>query len=60
MGLRRVISEHKELSGKIARLENRLADRDDQIVAIVKAIRSLTNPKPILETVNLLTVNKHQ
>ena len=47
MGLRRVISEHKELSGKIARLENRLADRDDQIVAIVKAIRSLTNPKPI-------------
>ncbi len=44
VGLRRLISEHKELSGKIARLENRLAD---QIVAIVKAIRSLTNPKPI-------------
>jgi len=45
--LRRVISEHKELSAKIAQLENKLAGHDEQIIAIIRAIRDLTDPKPV-------------
>jgi hypothetical protein len=44
VALRRAISEHKELSAKISQLELKLADH---IVAIIKAIRALTDPKPI-------------
>ena len=47
VALRRVISENKELSVKIGQLELKLADHDDQIIAIIRAIRELTNTKPI-------------
>ena len=47
IALRKVISEHKELAAKIAQLERRLADHDEHIIAIVKAIKSLTDPKPV-------------
>ena len=45
--LRRAISEHKELSMKVAQLERRFADHDGHIIAIIKAIRDLTSSKPI-------------
>ena len=47
VALRSVISGHKELSAKIAELERKLADHDGHIIAIVKAIKSLTDPKPL-------------
>ncbi len=47
VALRRVISEHKELSRKVSQLESRLADHDDHIIAIIKAIRDLTDTKPL-------------
>ena len=47
VALRRAITEHKELSAKITQLERKLVDHDDQIIAIVRAIRDLTDPKPI-------------
>lgn len=43
--LRRTIAEHKELARKIAQLERRLADHDDQILSLVQAIRHFLNPK---------------
>ena len=47
VALRRAISEHKEFSAKFRQIERKLADHDDHIVAIIKAIRDLTDPKPI-------------
>ncbi len=47
VGSRSVISGHKELAAKIAQLERKLADHDGHIIAIVKAIKSLTDPKPL-------------
>lgn len=47
VALRRTISEHKEISAKINQLERKLADHDEQILAIIKAIKELTNPKPV-------------
>jgi len=47
VALRSVISGHKELATKIAQLERKLADHDGHIIAIVKAIKSLTDPKPL-------------
>ena len=47
VALRSVISEHKELAAKIAQMERKLADHDGHIVAIVKAIKTLTDPKPV-------------
>lgn len=47
--LREAIATHKELAQKIAQLENRLADHDDQIIALVHAIKELMNPKPLPE-----------
>lgn len=47
VALRGVISGHKELAAKIAQLERKLADHDGHIVAIVKANKSLTDPKPL-------------
>ena len=47
VALRRAVSEHKELSGKISQLERKLADHDDHIIAIMKAIKDLVDPKPI-------------
>ncbi len=43
--LRRTIDEHKELARKIAQLERRLADHDDQILSLMQAIRQFLNPE---------------
>jgi len=47
VALRGVISGHKELAAKIAQLERKLTDHDGHIVAIVKAIKSLTYSNPV-------------
>jgi len=47
VALRRAVSEHKELSQKIIQLERKLADHDDQIIAIIKVIKELTSPKSV-------------
>ena len=47
VALRRAISEHKELARKITQLERKLADHDDQIIAIIQAIKELSGPKPV-------------
>ena len=44
--LRGVISGHKELARKIAQLERKLGDHDEQIIALMEAIKQLMNPKP--------------
>lgn len=40
-----MIAAHKELSRKIAELERKFGDHDEQIVALVGAIKQLMNPK---------------
>lgn len=45
--LRRVIAGHKDLAAKFDQLERRLADHDQQIVALVRAIRKLAGPEVI-------------
>jgi len=45
--LRRTIAENKELAQKISQVEQHLAEHDEQIVAIVKAIKQLMQPKPL-------------
>jgi hypothetical protein len=45
--LRQTISEHKELSRKISRIERHLSGHDDQINAIIKAIKQLIQPAPV-------------
>ena len=47
VALRRAISEHKELARKITQLERKLADHDDQIIAIIQAIKELSGPQPV-------------
>ena len=47
VALRRIISEHKELARKITQLERKLADHDDQIIAIIQAIKELSGPQPV-------------
>ena len=47
VALRRAISEHKELARKLTKLERKLADHDDQITAIIEAIKKLTGPEPV-------------
>ena len=44
--LRETIAEHKELARKIAELERRLGDHDEQIVVLVEAIKQLMNAEP--------------
>ena len=44
--LRQFISEHKELAHKLAELERRPENHDEQIVALVEAIRELMVPPP--------------
>ena len=44
--LRETIAEHKELTRKIAKLERKLGDHDEQIMAIIEAIKQLMDPKP--------------
>jgi hypothetical protein len=47
VALRRAISEHKELARKITQLERKLADHDDQIIAIIEVINKLSSPQPV-------------
>jgi hypothetical protein len=47
VALRRTISEHKELARKITQLERKLVDHDDQIIAIIQAIKKLSGPQPV-------------
>jgi len=43
--LREMLASHKELGRKLRRLEKKLVEHDDQIVALVKAIRQLATSK---------------
>jgi len=42
--IRRVLSEDRELAQHLAQLEGKLAEHDEQIVGIVRAIRTLLGP----------------
>ena len=44
--LRRMIAEHKELSRRIVQIENHLADHDEQIIELIRAIKQLLKPDP--------------
>ena len=44
--LRRMILENKELSRKIVQIERHLADHDEQILELIKAIKQLLKPDP--------------
>ncbi|MEA3360591.1 MAG: ORF6N domain-containing protein [Thermodesulfobacteriota bacterium] len=44
--LRETIAGHKELAKKIAKLERKLGDHDEQIMVLVEAIKQLMDPKP--------------
>jgi hypothetical protein len=45
--LREVLSTHKELAQKLAQLESKLQNHDEQIIALIDAIRELmTEPEP--------------
>ena len=43
--LRRTITQHKELARKIIQLERKLFDHDDQILAMMNALKQLMDPK---------------
>jgi hypothetical protein len=45
--LRRMIAENKELSKRIVQIERHLADHDEQIIELVKAIKQLIKPDPL-------------
>jgi hypothetical protein len=45
--LRGMIAEHKELAGKIARIERNLAEHDEQIIALIRAIKEFLQPEPV-------------
>ena len=42
--LRQFLATHKELAGKLAELENRIAEHDEEITALFEAIRRLMEP----------------
>lgn len=44
--LRRVITEHKELSTRITRAERRLAEHDEKILAMIGLMKQLTKTTP--------------
>jgi len=44
--LRQMIAENKELSNRIVQIERHLADHDEQIIELVKAIKQLLKPDP--------------
>jgi hypothetical protein len=48
--LREVISGHRELARRIAELEGKLSDHDEQILALVEAIKQLMDPRPLPKT----------
>jgi hypothetical protein len=45
--LRQVIEQHRELARRLTQLENRLAEHDGQILALVRAIKQLARPDSI-------------
>lgn len=45
--LRQTIAGHKELTRKIAKLERKLSDHDDQILILVETIKKMMDPKPL-------------
>jgi hypothetical protein len=45
--IRRVLSEHRELAQRLAQLERRLSEHDEQILGIVQAIRTLLGNQPV-------------
>lgn len=45
--LRRMIAEDKDLSRKIVQIERHLAEHDNQIMELVKAIKQLLKPDPL-------------
>lgn len=48
--LREVISGHRELARRIAEIEGKLSDHDEQILALVEAIKQLMDPRPLPKT----------
>jgi hypothetical protein len=42
--LRQLLISHEELAGRLARIEKKLADHDEEILAIITLIRELTTP----------------
>jgi hypothetical protein len=46
VAIRRAIAANKQLALKIAQLEQRLTDHDDQILLLVRAIKELAAPVP--------------
>ena len=45
--LRRMIAENKDLSRRIVQIERHLADHDEQIIDLIKAIKQLLKPDPL-------------
>jgi hypothetical protein len=45
--LRRVMTEHRELSARITRAEKQLADHDEKILSMVRLMRQLTKAAPV-------------
>ena len=44
--LRRMVAENKELSMRIVQIERHLAEHDEQIIELIKAIKQLLKPEP--------------
>ena len=44
--LREMLAGHKELAQKIAQLERKLGDHDEQIMVLIEAIKQLMDPEP--------------
>lgn len=45
--LRQTMEQNKEFAWRLSRLENRLAQHDDQILSLVRAIKQLTQPDSV-------------
>ena len=45
--IRRLLSEHRALAHQLSRLERKLAEHDEQIVSVVRAIRSILGDEPV-------------
>ena len=46
VNLRQMVAGHKDLQRKIAQIERRLTDHDEQIIELVNLIKQLLNPEP--------------
>ena len=44
--VRQMVAGHKDLQRKIAQIERRLTDHDEQIIELVNLIKQLLNPEP--------------